>query len=109
MKTLKYFSLLLFFVHIDLFHARISPLNNQSYLQTSGLHGLRITHFGQTHIYSGVWSHIFHIQFPDILFSDFSKTKITLNCKLDHGPYQDLEYICQRYNHLINITLFATD
>ena len=107
METPKYFVFLLFLVTLDPFYAKVSPLNNQTYLLTSGSHGLKITNLGQSYIYSGVWTHIFHIKFPDILYQNFTVPDVCLKCDIMGDPYPEMEEICERYNKLINTTVSA--
>ena len=108
MKTLLYFVILLFIYKTDLFYAKISPLNNETYLLTSGSHGLRVTQYGQSFIYSGVWDHIFFIKFPSILNKKFKYTNLGLNCAFN-STEKTSETICNRYNYLMNLTSNATE
>lgn len=103
MKSLKYFILLTFIVHFEIFSAKISPLNNQTYLLTSGSHGLRITHFGQAYIYSGSWTHIFHIKFPKILFENYKLPRPEFSCDDSHESI-----VCKSFSQLINNTINVT-
>ena len=109
MKTLKYFIILCFAVYNDLMFAKISPLNNQTYLLISGSHGLRITNFGQSFIFSGSFTHFFHIKFPENLSHNISIQKTSISCVTIAAFLNETNFICERYKKLIDLTTKATN
>ena len=108
MKTLKYLTVICFAVYIDLLYAKISPLNNQTSL-TSGSHGLRITNYGQSYIYSGSWTHLFMIKFPDNLYQNISIPMVLIGCHFSPGFFNQSNQVCERYKKMMEPITIATN
>lgn len=74
--------------------AKISPLLNQTFLGSTGAHGIKLTRYGTAMVFDGYWSQLIEIQFSPIF--EMNKT-IFKETKCLHFTHKDL---CLHFNKM---------